>query len=195
MTCLSNSWSIPLKLSRWPFLLHLCSSAAVTAAMQGPVNADGILDMAQAFLLANALQDIITTLWWVPDESAAIFAKFFYQYLIDGYPAFHSLLKVILNMHSFSKYTGFIHWEWSPADQEGSTSAGVQGRGEAGSKAPSGLWDVYVPPAGHSGPKKCRSAQKMDTPIVDSTYNNKITCKRQTWFILHAFGKKCAIFH
>ena len=76
---------------------------------RGVVKADGILGMARAFILAGA-QAVMTTLWRVPDESGAVFMKFFYQYLMDGFPASESLQKAILSLRSFTKYSGFIHW-------------------------------------------------------------------------------------
>ena len=76
---------------------------------RGAVKADGILGMARAFILAGA-QAVMTTLWRVPDESAAVFMKFFYQYLVDGNTASKSLQKAMLSIRSFSKYSGFIHW-------------------------------------------------------------------------------------
>ena len=76
---------------------------------RGTVKADGVLGMARAFILAGA-QAVMTTLWRVPDESAAVFMKFFYQYLVDGHPASRSLQKAMLSVRSFSKYSGFIHW-------------------------------------------------------------------------------------
>ena len=76
---------------------------------RGTVKADGVLGMARAFILAGA-QAVMTTLWRVPDESAAVFMKFFYQYLVDGHRASESLQKAILSVRSFSKYSGFIHW-------------------------------------------------------------------------------------
>ena len=62
------------------------------------VKADGVLGMARAFILAGA-QAIMTTL--VPDESAAVFMKFFYRYLVDGHPASISLQEAILSIRSF----------------------------------------------------------------------------------------------
>ena len=76
---------------------------------RGVIKADGILGMARAFILAGA-QAVMTTLWRVPDESGAVFMKFFYQYLMDGFTASESLQKSILSLRSFSKYSGFIHW-------------------------------------------------------------------------------------
>ena len=76
---------------------------------RGTVKADGVLGMARAFILAGA-QAVMTTLWRVPDESAAVFMKFFYQYLVDGHPASRALQKAILSIRSFSKYSGFVHW-------------------------------------------------------------------------------------
>ena len=76
---------------------------------RGTVKADGVLGMARAFILAGA-QAVMTTLWRVPDESAAVFMKFFYQFLVDGHLASVSLQKAILSVRSFSKYSGFIHW-------------------------------------------------------------------------------------
>ena len=76
---------------------------------RGTVKADGILGMARAFILAGA-QAVLTTLWRVPDESAAVFMKFLYQYLVDGHPASQALQKAVLSIRSFSKYSGFVHW-------------------------------------------------------------------------------------
>ena len=76
---------------------------------RGTVKADGVQGMARAFILAGA-QSVMTTLWRVPDESAAVFMKFFYQYLVDGHPSTTALQKAILSVRSFTKYSGFVHW-------------------------------------------------------------------------------------
>ena len=76
---------------------------------RGMVKADGIQGMARAFILAGA-QAVLTTLWRVPDESAAIFMKFFYQYMMDGFKSSHALQKAILSIRSFQKYSKYIHW-------------------------------------------------------------------------------------
>lgn len=76
---------------------------------RGMVKADGIQGMARAFILAGA-QTVLTTLWRVPDESAAIFMKFFYQYMIDGFRSSHALQKAILSIRSFQRYSKYIHW-------------------------------------------------------------------------------------
>ena len=65
--------------------------------------------MARAFILAGA-QAVLTTLWRVPDESAAVFMKFFYQYMMDGFKASHSLQKAMLSIRSFHRYSKYIHW-------------------------------------------------------------------------------------
>ena len=76
---------------------------------RGTVKADGILGMAQAFILAGA-QAVLTTLWRVPDESASVFMQFFYQYLMDGLKASLALQKATLSVRCFSKYSQYIHW-------------------------------------------------------------------------------------
>ena len=76
---------------------------------RGTVKADGILGMARAFILAGA-QAVLTTLWRVPDESASVFMRFFYQYLMDGLKASLALQKATLSVRSFSKYSQYIHW-------------------------------------------------------------------------------------
>ena len=76
---------------------------------RGNVKADGIQGMARAFILAGA-QSVLTTLWRVPDESAAIFMQFFYQYMMDGFKSSHALHKAMLSMRSFKKYSRYIHW-------------------------------------------------------------------------------------
>jgi len=65
--------------------------------------------MARAFILAGA-QAVLTTLWRVPDESAAVFMKFFYQYLMDGHKASSALRKAMLSIRSFLRYSKYIHW-------------------------------------------------------------------------------------
>ncbi len=65
--------------------------------------------MARAFILAGA-QAVLTTLWRVPDESAAVFMKFFYQYLMDGFKASQALRKAMLSIRSFQRYSKYIHW-------------------------------------------------------------------------------------
>ena len=76
---------------------------------RGTVKADGVLGMARAFILAGA-QAVMTTLWRVPDESAAVFMKFFYQYLVEGHPSSAALQKAMLSVRSFVKYSAFVHW-------------------------------------------------------------------------------------
>ena len=76
---------------------------------RGMVKADGIQGMARAFILAGA-QAVLTTLWRVPDESAAIFMQFFYQYMVDGMESTLALRKAILSIRCFSKYSQYIHW-------------------------------------------------------------------------------------
>ena len=76
---------------------------------RGAVKADGIQSMARAFILAGA-QAVLTTLWRVPDESAAIFMQFFYQYMMDGLESTKALQKAILSIRCFSKYSQYIHW-------------------------------------------------------------------------------------
>ena len=84
-------------------VLSSCDSA------RGMVKADGIQGMARAFILAGA-QAVLTTLWRVPDESAAIFMQFFYQYMVDGYESTLALQKAILSIRCFYKYSQYIHW-------------------------------------------------------------------------------------
>ena len=76
---------------------------------RGTVKADGIQGMARAFILAGA-QAVLTTLWRVPDESASVFMKLFYQFLVEGFPSSESLQKAILTLRCFSKYSQYIHW-------------------------------------------------------------------------------------
>ena len=76
---------------------------------RGVVKADGIQGMARAFILAGA-QAVLTTLWRVPDESAAIFMQFFYQYMMDGMESTLALRKAILSIRCFSKYSQYIYW-------------------------------------------------------------------------------------
>ena len=76
---------------------------------RGTVKADGIQGMARAFILAGA-QAVLTTLWRVPDESAAVFMQFFYQYMVDGKESTLALRKAILSIRCFSKYSQYIHW-------------------------------------------------------------------------------------
>ena len=76
---------------------------------RGAVKADGIQGMARAFILAGA-QAVLTTLWTVPDESAAVFMQFFYQYMMDGLESTKALQRAILSIRCFSKYSQYIHW-------------------------------------------------------------------------------------
>ena len=76
---------------------------------RGTVKADGIQGMARAFILAGA-QAVLTALWRVPDESAAMFMKFFYQFLTDGFRSSEALQKATLSIRFFKKYSGYIHW-------------------------------------------------------------------------------------
>ena len=93
------------KLSISPALvvLHSCDSG------RGTVKANGILDLARAFIFAGA-QAVLTTLWSVPDESASVFMLFFYQYLMDGLKASLALHKATLSLRCFNKYSQYIHW-------------------------------------------------------------------------------------
>ena len=76
---------------------------------RGTVKADGIQGMARAFILAGS-QAVLTTLWRVPDESAAVFMQFFYQFMMDGHQSTKALQKAILSIRCFSKYSQYIHW-------------------------------------------------------------------------------------
>ncbi len=76
---------------------------------RGIIKADGIIGMARAFILAGA-HAVLTTLWRVPDESASVFMKFFYQYLVDGFTSSLALQKAILSIRCFTKYSQYIHW-------------------------------------------------------------------------------------
>ena len=76
---------------------------------RGMMKADGIQGMARAFFLAGA-QAVLTTLWIVSDESAAVFMQFFYQYMVDGKESTLALRKAILSTRCFSKYSHYIHW-------------------------------------------------------------------------------------
>ena len=93
------------KLSISPALVVLSSCDSG----RGTVKADGIQGMARAFIVAGA-QAVLTTLWRVPDESAAIFMQFFYQYMMDGFHGSRALRKAILSIRSFRKYSRYIHW-------------------------------------------------------------------------------------
>ena len=76
---------------------------------RGTVKANGILDLARAFIFAGT-QAVLTTLWSVPDESASVFMLFFYQYLMDKLKASLALHKATLSLRCFSKYSQYIHW-------------------------------------------------------------------------------------
>ena len=93
------------KLSISPALVVLSSCDSG----RGTMKADGIQGMARAFIVAGA-QAVLTTLWRVPDESAAVFMKFFYQYMMDGFKGSRALRKAILSIRSFQKYSRYIHW-------------------------------------------------------------------------------------
>ena len=92
-----------LRISPALVVLSSCDSG------RGTVKADGIQGMARAFILAGA-RAVLTTLWRVPDESAASFMKFFYQYMTDGFKASHALQKAMLSIRCFQKYSKYIHW-------------------------------------------------------------------------------------
>ena len=92
--------------------LNICPALVVLSSCdsgRGTFKADGIQGMARAFILAGS-QAVLTTLWRVPDESAAIFMQFFYQYMMDGLESTRALQKAILSIRCFSKYSQFIHW-------------------------------------------------------------------------------------
>ncbi|XP_064402633.1 uncharacterized protein LOC135348378 [Halichondria panicea] len=93
------------KLSISPALVVLSSCDS----SRGTVKADGVQGMARAFLLAGA-QAVLTALWRVPDESAAVFMRFFYRFLENGFESSLSLQKAILSLRCFSKYSQYIHW-------------------------------------------------------------------------------------
>ena len=84
-------------------VLSSCSSA------RGRASADGVISMARAFLLAGA-QAILTTLWKVPDESAGVFMKFFYQGLVDGLTSAQAVRRATLSVRFFEKYAKYTHW-------------------------------------------------------------------------------------
>ena len=101
---------------------------------RGTMKADGIQGMARAFILAGA-QAVLTTLWRVPDESAAVFMQFFYQYMADGKESTLALRKAILSTRCFSKYSQYIHWSgyqltgrdvWFESSTPGSTQVLLQ---------------------------------------------------------------------
>ena len=112
------------KLSINPALVVLssCDSA------RGTVKADGIQGMARAFILAgeylcmfeliavvnftfhSGAQAVLTALWRLPDESAAIFMRFFYRFLGEGLESSLALQKSILSLRCFAKYSQYIHW-------------------------------------------------------------------------------------
>ena len=75
----------------------------------GTVKADGIQGMARAFILAGA-QSVLTTMWQIHDESASIFMKFFYQYLMDEFRSSVALHKASLSVRCFAKNSHFVHW-------------------------------------------------------------------------------------
>jgi CHAT domain-containing protein/tetratricopeptide (TPR) repeat protein len=93
------------KLSISPALVVLSSCDSG----RGTMKAEGIQGLARAFIVAGA-QAVLTTLWRVPDESAAVFMQFFYQYMMDGIKGSHALQKAILSIRSFQKYSRYIHW-------------------------------------------------------------------------------------
>lgn len=53
---------------------------------------------------------MLTALWKVPDESAAVFMRFFYRFLEEGFESSLALQKSILSLRCFSKYSQYIHW-------------------------------------------------------------------------------------
>ncbi len=53
---------------------------------------------------------MLTALWKVPDESAAVFMRFFYRFLEAGFESSLALQKSILSLRCFSKYSQYIHW-------------------------------------------------------------------------------------
>ena len=52
----------------------------------------------------------MTSLWRIPDESAAVFMRFFYRFLADGLESSYALQKSILSLRCFAKYSQYIHW-------------------------------------------------------------------------------------
>ena len=113
------------KLSISPALVVLssCDSA------RGTVKADGIQGMARAFTLAGKFiwiwacancfifffffagaQAVMTALWRVPDESAAVFMQFFYCFLREGFESSLALQKSILSLRCFAKYSQYVYW-------------------------------------------------------------------------------------
>ena len=76
---------------------------------RGAVKADGIMGMARAFVLAGA-QAVLTTLWKVPDESAAVFMQLFYRFLVDGFKSSLALQRAVRSLRCFQKYSQYIHW-------------------------------------------------------------------------------------
>ena len=61
------------------------------------------------FFFAGA-QAVMTALWRVPDESAAVFMRFFYRFLGEGFESSLALQKSILSLRCFAKYSQYIHW-------------------------------------------------------------------------------------
>ena len=53
---------------------------------------------------------MMTALWRVPDESAAVFMRFFYRFLGEGLESSLALQKSILSLRCFAKYSQYIHW-------------------------------------------------------------------------------------
>ena len=92
--------------------LHISPALVVLSSCdsgRGTVKADGIQGMARAFILAGA-QSVLTTMWRIHDESASTFMKFFYQYLMDGFPSSVALHKASLSVRCFAKYSHYVHW-------------------------------------------------------------------------------------
>ena len=92
--------------------LHISPALVVLSSCdsgRGTVKADGIQGMARAFILAGA-QSVLTTMWRIHDESASTFMKFFYQFLMDGFPSSVALHKASLSVRCFTKYSHYVHW-------------------------------------------------------------------------------------
>ena len=72
---------------------------------QHQVKAEEVVGMARAFLSAGA-HSLLVLLWRVPDESADVFMRYFYQFLVIGLPSFHALQRSMQCV----RYSHLVHW-------------------------------------------------------------------------------------
>ena len=68
-----------------------------------------ICDCIHNLFFHSGAQAVLTALWRVPDESAAVFMRFFYRFL-GGLESSLALQKSILSLRCFAKYSQYIHW-------------------------------------------------------------------------------------